>query len=462
MDSATGRNNGSPKRTRITDPSITETRPGQLPTKAPLSIAIAFVEDTASKSLQVHIAPILSTLASNHCRTMAKIHNKRKQVEKMQADDELIPRSARVKFEFQVSKETSTNLGFLAIKAHTQELVIAFRKALKAQIIATTKIEISLAEQTALTDFCRSLRSSCNTFIVAEDANQVTPDLVANTVIARHGASILRYFPGQDIVSFREIYKVTHGLATLPNPEPQPRLRPALRAQAPAAAAEVHDFSDSLALGILGMEVPVPVRIVPIPPGPAPVDSIDYPRLFRIFQSLFVDSWTAYLNQSKMNATNLQLKKLYVDTFTTKATEATAMELDAELPKDRGQLNELIRKSTAEATDKLKKELQAIKDAIGGTSKNTGRRGQPGASSNKKQIKGNENPRPTKRSQSRSSNPKQADQKQQGKAKADDAANASSSESKNLPGNRSRGKSPKKNTASKTKRRTPSKRSTSD
>jgi hypothetical protein len=459
MDPATGRTNGSPKRMRIIDPSSNETRPGQKPTKAPLLIAIAFIEETSSQSLQLHIAPIFSTLATNHCRTMAKIHNKLKQVEKMQADDELIPRSARVKFEFQVSKATATDVDFLNIKSETHDLVVAFQKALKIKIIAASKIEIKLAERIAKTDLCRSLRSACKTFIVASSATS-TPDLVANTVIERHGASLLKYFPDLDSVAFRRLYKEVHGLGTLPNPEPVPRLRPALREPPAGNRGPVIDHSDSLGFGLMGMEIPVYDRVAAIPAanipiGPIHVDSVDYARLSRIFLSLFIDSWSAYLNQAKENATNLELKKLYTDTFVTKATEDTAMELDEEMPKDRGQLNDLIKKSTAEATNRLTQELKAIKTAIGAPSKNTGRRGQQGASVNKKQIQPTKADAPrtsNKRSKSRSSNQKQ-DQKRPAKPRADAAARDSTDAPTNAQNNRSQEKSTKKQSPSKTRRR---------
>eukprot|EP00957_Ditylum_brightwellii_P176113 13410046-Ditylum_brightwellii.AAC.1 len=56
--------------------------------------------------LQPNLAALLKRLGTQHIKLLIKAYNKSKQLERLQTNDELIPRPACIKFTFHVSPAT--------------------------------------------------------------------------------------------------------------------------------------------------------------------------------------------------------------------------------------------------------------------------------------------------------------------------------------------------------------------
>ena len=96
------------------------------------------------ESLQPEIATLLSTLGKDHLLLMQKILHKTTQIKKLLDDDDLIPRSARIKFTLSTSKLAEADPGYTGLKDETDTLVLDFQKALKTKIIKVAELEVKL------------------------------------------------------------------------------------------------------------------------------------------------------------------------------------------------------------------------------------------------------------------------------------------------------------------------------
>ena len=87
------------KRVRI-DPSATD----GTPRLSPLGEAEKHIQNHLV-SLQPQLSSVLEKLGTQHLKTLVKYVNKQKQISRMETDDALIPRSARVAFSLNVMKK---------------------------------------------------------------------------------------------------------------------------------------------------------------------------------------------------------------------------------------------------------------------------------------------------------------------------------------------------------------------
>jgi hypothetical protein len=95
----------------------------------------------------------------------------------------------------------------------------------------------------------------------------------------------------------------------------------------------------------------------------------------RHIESTFVTAWDTYLQRQRDNELSLTLQKKAKEVIQTQATEAAAMEIDAELPASRQQLQDLIQREAKKlARSMIHKEVtvqvkHALKNTPGGQSK---------------------------------------------------------------------------------------------
>ena len=75
----------------------------------------------------------------------------------MSGDQDFIPRSARIEFEFYVSKPVESSNEFTAVKEETDVLISTFRQNLKSQIMKVMQMEIALLQAAANVQFVNSV-----------------------------------------------------------------------------------------------------------------------------------------------------------------------------------------------------------------------------------------------------------------------------------------------------------------
>ena len=351
MESSTD-TNAPNKRVRF-DPSASDgaSTPGKSP-KSPMAAATQHVQSHVA-SLQPQIATILSRLAKQYLLLLSKLHHKTRQLETMQNDPSFIPRSARIDFALSVTKKAEQDAELPALRDECTRIITETQQSLKNQIVLATSVEIKLFKADARELLANSFQVITKAFLIADGHSPaIQPERMVHTLLDRYHETLLSNIDCS-LADFRRIYCALHSLASLPDPYPQSQPAP--------AAAEAIDHSDSLFMPLIQQ-----MRDANPPPPPAPRTTEDTvaSSLKRTLESIFITSWSLYLRQSKTNTIDLALKKLSVEHFDSKATEAAVMEIDMEPPASRQQLDGLIRASVSKQTKKLQNEIQTLKAGL--------------------------------------------------------------------------------------------------
>ena len=146
------------------------------------------------ESLQPQIATILSKLGKQHLSSLQRIHTKRQQVSKLEHDNTLIPRSARVKFTLTASKLVESDAEYQRLKEDTEVLIDNFQRELKRKIILCSALEARLVMAKLRTEFATALQVSTKAFAICDPAfNMTQADQIVNTVLERYPNPLLKY-----------------------------------------------------------------------------------------------------------------------------------------------------------------------------------------------------------------------------------------------------------------------------
>ena len=387
-----------PKRVRFdaTATSITETgQPSTATRKAPKAVAEAFLNGHIS-SLQPQISTIVGNLGNQYITKLHKLHNKQMQVSKMQDDDEFIPRSARLEFAFRMTKKAEATLEFQTLQEDTNKLIIDFRKGLKKQIIKATRIEIDVMYDDLHMFFCRAIRMITHSFAVAE-RKEIDIDRLVFTVMNKHHECLLKHVK-MDWNELCSKYKHTFHLNSAPTPFGSNR------AHLPSLDVNESPFVTAVRQGLAQRDIitaaPVQTTAVREETHATIISSLK-----RVLESVFVSTWDSYLDQIDKNSVELQLKKLSTEYFEEQHTVASVAVVDDELPADRLQLQELVRKQTEAETKKIAAELDRLRNQLAAMKKNGPTRGPGGPSATKTNRQNKSNNQPE-------SSPSQSSQKQ--------------------------------------------------
>ena len=119
------------------------TENGSTKMKTPKAIALACVQGHVA-SLRPQVAKIVKPYAETHVNIYAKLVHKKLQVDRMQKDQDLIPRSARNNFEFYVRPQIDEMDDFKVIKDETEAMIKDYQINLINQIIRVTLMEVNL------------------------------------------------------------------------------------------------------------------------------------------------------------------------------------------------------------------------------------------------------------------------------------------------------------------------------
>ena len=347
---STSRSN-SPKRTRVNEEALVEAAAGKSDSKSPLQTAIGFIEERSVASLHEHAAQMVAGQAKEVVKLLAKCHHKRSQIKKLEEDVELIPKSARIKFEFSVSKDCEANEEFMKIKNETKEEMDKAHKYLKKQVIATIKIEGKIAREKALTQHCMAAYATVQALLISDRKEITDAHQIVSSIYNKHTERLLTNFRNMNFVKFKEAYKKAHGLSTMPDPKSIADVQATALRQ---SQQEDSDDTVSEAEAELATQGTVQQHDT----------KYDYGRYTNVLETFFKIPWNMYMHQTTLNATELQLKRLHMEQTTAKKTDQVAMEIELETPADRQQLQELIQLETAKATKAMQKEISQMSATI--------------------------------------------------------------------------------------------------
>ena len=391
--SATTENSGSPKRVRVEDESTASTAEKKQASTASRKVSPTKRANDALhrsvESLPSSLANITIYFGEKVLSIRSKLYNKSSILKKMNEDDSYIPKSARASdFQLSVSKlaADSNSERLNVLEELVTQAKFTYEQTLRGAVQECLVFEqqaLQQEEQTITCEMLHSLAKAVNLHIGAE----CDPHLkVTNLISLDQG--LFRHTPGASSrLEVREMYRKCHSLGELP-PRTIRSVRGEYGTQAQLAAAQAEAAASMQRVENKGIQL-----------------------LRKCVESALVIPGSAFLDQQEANKRAIELKKLETELISGKATEETAMELEAEGSASREQLQELIAKEVANHDKKYmaleKKYLtleKELKKAVGGKgndksnnrTKNDGRqgakgkqRGQRGASDKKKTAKGN-------------------------------------------------------------------------
>ena len=335
---------------------------------SPMSVAMQHIRDHLS-SLRPEFASILEKHASAALSAKAETYKKQRNLTKMETDETVIPRSARVKFDLTSKhKPVETSTEFVTLVEKTTELVAAFQSNLKTQIVAAAKLDIQFLEQEHRKELAKALRLSTKAFLIADSnsSGDADTDKMVNTILDRHHEELLKYCKPVTLTEFRTLYMDTHGLGELPAPRALVAVAAAATTTRLYIAAAGTDPEDSLGLNdpeLMDRSVRFANAGGPPPPAqPVRIDQGDKEvmKIYRTLESIFVVPWKIYLDTTKRNDVGLELTRLSTMHFDKKATDDAAMAIDNEVSADQALLKELISKLVIEKTSALQQKLDKL------------------------------------------------------------------------------------------------------
>ena len=349
------------KRVRV-DPSATTTPDS---TSAATAARLKVPKARASAAIAAHTAtllPNLSTILQNlgddHLNLLHRYYNKSNQLRRMEPDDSIIPRSARLKFELSVPKSIEDLPDFLTLKDLCNSDIDNMKQTLRAHVISALKIEATFYTAELKAHLTTVIYTATAAMLIANgNANVDAHRAVANLISAHH--AVLFKHVLTNTAEFKRLYIKTHALPSFPS------VNAANTSPQNANNNQSHYFSQSQ-------------EAAPI------VNAENIPQLDLIYRTiccLFISPFDNYLAQHRANQIELYLKKLVEEELTVAATATAQLEVEEEDSVSRVLLNELIQKETKKNTIKLPSEIESLKQMIKSLKDQRGPKPTRGASS---------------------------------------------------------------------------------
>lgn len=173
-------NDPAPKRTRFDATAQISTE-----MRSPLVIANEHIILHVS-SLQTGIASILQTLGKDLLLSRKRIFDKSRQVQRMEADDDLIPNSARVDFTPKVSKAMEQSPEYIALRESSLAATRAYQLQCKDFVIQALKIDIKSLRDALSREFAKAICLTARAFLIADGSEALNLQRLANTILDRH------------------------------------------------------------------------------------------------------------------------------------------------------------------------------------------------------------------------------------------------------------------------------------
>ena len=187
--------NPTNKRVRFSNQSEANTPKTPTPGAAmtPKANSITSVRNFAA-TLRKHLSPIILTAGLTHVDLLHKWSTKCRQHGKMEADEDFIPRSARlVNFDFRVTRKVETSEEFQEVQAETNLLIKEFRFNLKSKIMDALKIEIFLQRKDLYSNLVKALHSIIQGKLLS-DNNTTCAHVILSTIMHYYEEALLDSF----------------------------------------------------------------------------------------------------------------------------------------------------------------------------------------------------------------------------------------------------------------------------
>ena len=449
MSTATDTTQQPNKRTRFSenDPlSSSDTSSHKV--QPPKILAESFLRATTS-SLHPLIAPDIEKLGKEHLTLLSKKNHLDKANQRLVDDKELIPSSARIKFELSVSDRVKEMPEYKALQESTVEVITEAHNKLKTQIITASKLEIKAITIELKHHLVKAIRLITNAYLLLNN-DKTNVDEAVYILVSHHIHSMSIHIP-MSLRDFIIIYKEVHTIDTFPPRSSSTNTTTTTRTTRTSTTPTNNNPTVSPFFLQQHQQQQEETKQEEKQQEPEIIIVSDHLKKVKsVIEDVFVTSWTRFLEQQSKNELSLQLKKLSTMFFTTRSTsEATAI-VDAEPAADKKELKALIRLETISETKNLLKQLNDIKKQLNNltTSKNSTQRGN-GSASVKKTKTTNKNSRNNKK-KTPSSSKKNSGQNKKGKVV--DNNNANDSGAKNSKKKNGKNKSNKNGKSSSNKK----------
>jgi hypothetical protein len=431
-------NNRQAKRVR-TDPMAanqaggnTTTNRGNTGKKTSPTQAAKIALETQSESHHPAMASICLPLGKAILELHLKALHKKEVIRKMEEEDDHIPHSLRINVGLQHSEEALEMMTPLEKEHLTNQLKVVndtYKREGKKVIIESNKMDLKAFHLKVKSLTVELIHNATSTFITAEGIEGTTPADTHNkayNLMDHHGNHLFKHHK-HGKVFVQQFYLDKYELEDNPTVIELPDLT--------AAYANAEEQEEARQLLKTNSNYP----------------EMRYNlKLKKILEDTLIIPYNQFLLQKEQNARELALKQKLVALMEGQATEATAMELDEEMPTDRQTLKLLLEESALiaakRATAPLQKEIaqlrrQAAKEKQPNPKANQrGRQG--GGASNKKKSGNQQQPNQKKNSnRSRSTN----------RSSSTGARDAATTKGNSKKKGKSRGPSNRKNTSSGTR-----------
>ena len=172
------------------------------------SLCLKMPKARASAAIAVHTATllrqlstILQTLGDKHLDLLHRHYNKSTQLRRMEPDDTIIPRSARLKFELSVPKCIEELPDFLTLKEECASDIDKMKLSLKQHVISALKIEIKFYNAELKEHLATVLHTATATMLIANSNTNVNAHCAVTHLISAYHAELFNHIlPNTDII----------------------------------------------------------------------------------------------------------------------------------------------------------------------------------------------------------------------------------------------------------------------
>ena len=388
--------------------------------------------------------PDLASIILPYGRTIQSLRhraiNKRNILRKMEEEDDLVPKSIKLKIELIFAKDAIKKIPQerkTTLETELATAITAFQTTAKQTIIKAAQEELKAFHATIIDETVDLIHDTTDAFIAEQGITGCTVHDKAWNIIHHYRSSLFVHHKQEvglvEMIQTRYIdqYKLDEQLPELIELPDLTIQYDTPQAQATARAEYKTNSNTPQLKGHL--------------------------KLKRILEDTLVVPYSQYLHQLDENQRQLALKQRMIALREGPATEATMMEIDQEMPADRQTLQTMIDNAVHQKTKKLELEVSQLKKAAAKPQSHTQPRGQtqqrgrtkPGASPKKKsgnQKQQQQQPNNRKQNQRRRSNSRSRE------SSVGSRSNASGQGQPNRRTNNSSGRSKGKNNTSNNRR----------
>ena len=398
MSTASDNTNEQPlKRARFSE-NNDKTTTSSHKVQPPKLLAESFIRASIA-TLHPIIATNVEKLAKEQLLLLSKKHHLQKANQRMVNDKELIPKSARIKFELSVSDRVKDMPEYKALLDQTNNVVSETHKSFKELIVSASKLEITAITNEIKTHLVKSIRLITNACLLYNNNDSNVDGQVH--ILAQHYLDNISVHTPMTLATFIKLYKEVHTIETFPptttatstsTTTTSTRTATSTRNTTATTSPFFGNSGNSGNSGNTRQQTTTTSSTTSTPTASQmetePTTTI-IPKIYTdikdIFEASFVSPWTEYLKQQFQNELSVELKKLSTTYFTTRSTSETVAAVDAEPSADKKELKALISLETQSATKEFLKKLNDMQKKLTAleSAKNSNQRGKGSASAKK-------------------------------------------------------------------------------